>query len=432
MLIEKLRGYFPILVILFLLGGVYLGYANVWLCVGAFLLALTRLNKEEFVFFMLLGGAGYFGVVGRILLGQFTLIPQFLVYLIVLLLIIQRIIPLFQQNRMANYMFAFLLIIFAISYIYGPHHAYSTIKLIRILIYGLLCFWIFLIYNEERNIDPLKLAYLFALVGVTYIVVGVTVYHFGTPSSILDFNYFRGAKFQVGENNFAISYHEVGLAALYGVVFLLSAKDDSFILKPKSIFLLIILIYVALISQMRQGILGIFVLLFFRYILLVKNKIGYKLIGMVLIAAISLFMFNDVQSNAFESVGKAKSFDEAVNRSYNRALDNMDNNPFFGLGLGGYSWDGKTHYPHNIFLEIINELGFVGLLIIIAISLYVMWYNRFSWKAVNANNTYAILLLLAVFIRINASSDLTENILFFSLLFSLRNQECLIDDSEYS
>lgn len=125
MLTEKLKSYFPLLVILFLLGGVYLGYANVWLCVAAFLVALTRLNREEFVFVMLMTGAEYFGAVARIFVG-FTVIPQFMVYLVVLAILFQRIVPLFNQNRMANYLFFFLLAVIAITYLYGPQHAIAT------------------------------------------------------------------------------------------------------------------------------------------------------------------------------------------------------------------------------------------------------------------------------------------------------------------
>lgn len=426
MLTEKLKSYFPILVILFLLGGVYLGYANVWLCVAAFVVALTRLNKEEFVFVMLMTGAEYFGAVARIFMG-FTVIPQFFTYIVVLAILAQRIVPLFRQNRMANYLFFFLLIVFFISYLYGPHHAYSNTKLIRIFLYGLLCFWTFLIYNGESNINPMKLAYIFAIVGVTYIVMGVTVYHFGTPSSILDFGYFgRVVKM---DGDFSISYHSVGLAALYGVVFLLSPKDDKSILASRSIILLLILLFIALISQMRQGIFGILVLLFVRYVVLVKNNIGYKLAGMLLLAAIGLFLLNDVQTDAFKAMSEAKSFEEMVNRPYDKAMMIMEKVPWFGLGLGGYSYDGKVAYPHNIFLEVINEMGFVGLIAIVIISLCAMWYNGFSLKSLNANGTYAILLLLALFIRVNASNDLMENIYFFSLLFSMRNMEYWLEEA---
>ena len=421
MLTEKLKNYLPILVILFLLGGVYFGYANVWLCVAAFLVALTRLNKEEFVFVMLMTGAEYFGAVARIFMG-FTVIPQFLIYILVLAILLQRIVPLFRQNRMANYLFFFLLIVFFISYLYGPQHTYSNIKLVRIFLYGLLCFWTFLIYNSESNINPMKLTYIFALVGVTYIVMGVTIYHFGTPSSIFDFGYF-GRHIQHGANTFTLSYHTVGLAALYGVVFLLSPKDDKFILSPHSIILLLLFLFIALISQMRQGIFGILVLLFVRYMVLLKNKMGYKLIGMLFLVGIVLFMFNEVQTEAFQAVAKAQTFEEAVNRPYDKALAIMNESPFFGLGLGGYSDDGKIHYPHNVFLEVINERGFVGVLVIVVISLYAMWYNGFSLKSFNANGTYAILLLLAIFIRVNASGDLTENIYFFSLLYSMGNRQ---------
>lgn len=416
-----LKEYLPILVILFLLGGVYLGYANVWLCVAAFVIGLTRLNKEEFAFFMLLGGCEYFGVVGRILLGHFTLLPQFVCYLIVLLMICPRIVPLFRQNRMANYLFFFLVSVFAISYLYGPQHAYSTTKLIRIAIYGLLCLWGFMLYNKSENISGMKLAYMFALAGVTYIVVGVTIYHFGDPSSILDFNYFRAAKNYGDEFDFTISYHSVGLAALFGIVFLLSNRDDRFLFQKKPIILLLLLLYIAMVSQMRQGILAIFVILFVRFILLVKHKVGYKFVGLLMIGVIAFFMFNRAESDAFQSVEQAKSFEEAVNRPYDKSLSIIKEYPLFGKGLGGYSDDGKVAYPHNIFLEIINEQGFVGLILVLIISLCAMRYNQFSWKATNANGSYAILLLLALFVRVNASSDLAENVYFFSLLFSIKN-----------
>lgn len=418
---RKLKEYFPILVILFLLGGVYLGYANVWLCVAAFVIGLTRLNKAEFVFVMLMAGAEYFGAVARVTTGHFTVIPQFGIYIMVLFLLYGRINTLFRQNRMANHLFFFLLMVFLVSYLYGPQHAYSNMKLIKIILFGLICFWVFLVYGSDREINPIKIAYIFAIAGITYIVMGVTVYHFGTPSSILDFGYFgRHSQFS-HIDDFAISYHSVGLSAVYGVAFLLSPRDDKFILKSRSIILLLILLFIALISQMRQGILAILVLLFFRYVLLMKGRIGHKLVGMMLLAGILAFVFTKVQTEAFDAVANAESFDEAVNRPYDKTLAIIKEYPIFGKGLGGYSDDGLVHYPHNIFLEIINETGFVGLAVIVFISLYAMRYNRFSWKMVNANDTYAILLLLAIFIRVNASADLAENIFFFSLLFSMKN-----------
>ena len=426
MLTEKLKSYFPILVILFLLGGVYLGYANVWLCVAAFVFALTRLNKEEFVFVMLMTGAEYFGAIARIFVG-FTVIPQFFIYIVVLAILCRRIVPLFHQNWMQNYLFFFLLIVFFVCYLYGPRHAYSNTKLIRIFLYGLLCFWTFLVYNSESDINPMKLVYIFALAGVTYIVMGGTVYHFGTPSSILDFGYFgRVVKMDDG---FSLSYHSVGLAALYGVALLLSPKDDKHIFQTKSVILLIILLFVALISQMRQGILGIVILLFFRYIILMKNNMVYKMAGLLLLVGIGLFLVNDVQTDAFRAMSEAKNFEEMVNRPYDKSMGIMEKAPWFGLGLGGYSCDGKVAYPHNIFLEVINEMGFVGLLLIVVISLCAMRYNGFSLRSLNANGTYAILLLLAIFIRINASSDLMENIYFFSLLFSMKNMGGSVEEA---
>lgn len=168
------------------------------------------------------------------------------------------------------------------------------------------------------------------------------------------------------------------------------------------------------------------VLLFVRYILLVRGKIEYKVIGISFFIGTVLFILNDIQTDAFQSVLNAKTFEEAVNRSYDKALAIMDEYPYFGLGLGGYSSTGTASYPHNIFLEVITEMGFAGLLVITITSLYAMKYNCFSWKAINDNDTYPILFLLAVFIRVNASGDLTENIYFFALLFTMIDQQHML------
>lgn len=428
MLIEKIKVFFPIIVLLFLLCGVYIGYANVWFCVIAFVIALTRLNRDEFIFVMLLAGSEYFGAIARIFIG-FTIIPQFIVYLIIFIILFQQITPLFKENRKISYLFFSLLILFIISYIYGPQHAYSKTKLTRMLLYGTLCFWTFLIYNRSHDINPQKLAYIFAIVGITYIVIGVSVYHFGTPTSIMDFEYFGRKTFAKTAEDFAISYHSVGLAALYGSVFLLSPGDDKYILKFQSFILMLILIFIALVSQMRQGILGILILLFFRYAILAKIPIHYKIIGIVLLIITSCFIFNDVQTDAFQSLGQARTFEELVNRPYDKAVTIMSEYPLFGKGLGGYSNDGLISYPHNIFLEIINEMGFAGLLAIIIISSSAIRHNNLSLRSLNANGTYTILLLLALFIRVNASGDLSENIYFFSLLFSTENKSFLNENT---
>ena len=180
---------------------------------------------------------------------------------------------------------------------------------------------------------------------------------------------------------------------------------------------------------MRQGILGILILLFFRYAILAKIPIHYKIIGIVLLIITSCFIFNDVQTDAFQSFGQARTFEELVNRPYDKAVTIMSEYPLFGKGLGGYSNDGLISYPHNIFLEIINEMGFAGLLAIIIISSSAIRHNNLSLRSLNANGTYTILLLLALFIRVNASGDLSENIYFFSLLFSTENKSFLNENT---
>jgi hypothetical protein len=62
-------------------------------------------------------------------------------------------------------------------------------------------------------------------------------------------------------------------------------------------------------------------------------------------------------------------------------------NPLFGSGLGGFrgynniEWTNEIKYPHNLFLEITSECGFVGLFILVEL-LLVIFRNvyRFSFS----------------------------------------------------
>lgn len=97
--------------------------------------------------------------------------------------------------------------------------------------------------------------------------------------------------------------------------------------------------------------------------------------------------------------------------------------PLVGIGLGNYAYFGKGFdYPHNIFLEILSELGIVGLLIFLMIIVpfmkAVISYRRFGFPEPASLYTKTFL-LLAVFMLLNqqVSGDMMDaRFLWFALI----------------
>ena len=97
----------------------------------------------------------------------------------------------------------------------------------------------------------------------------------------------------------------------------------------------------------------------------------------------------------------------------------LDESPIVGRGIG--SWPVLTgrgdirSYPHNIFLEIMFELGMVGLLIFAAILIY-------TWRLIPRRDVLrrepwmmlAVAQLLSAFINANISGDLNDNKMFWA------------------
>ena len=131
---------------------------------------------------------------------------------------------------------------------------------------------------------------------------------------------------------------------------------------------------------------------------------------------ISLLLFNSILNEYFTVLS-----DRGVLEGSGRlglvdvAVDMFKNNPLIGVGFGGYNlWGNYDAYPHNIILEILAEMGIVGLLFIV---LSVLYYFRqiyvfFSKKY----DIYLCFLLIPLIARAMISGSLADNIVIFSAI----------------
>ena len=109
------------------------------------------------------------------------------------------------------------------------------------------------------------------------------------------------------------------------------------------------------------------------------------------------------------------------------AYDMWKENFMFGKGFGsfgGYYTGTTTHdYPHNLFLELLSELGIIGLFtfIILLVVAFIRFYKLGKLKDVRNNNLFitVIIAFLVVFMNSMVSGDINSNrimLTFISIL----------------
>jgi O-antigen ligase len=102
-----------------------------------------------------------------------------------------------------------------------------------------------------------------------------------------------------------------------------------------------------------------------------------------------------------ENLTKIEKFnfgsDSAINSrliAWEIAWERIKENPIFGLGLGGFhsyyktNFPKKIEYPHNLFLELIVELGIIGIIIsLYIISILINLFRKFVFLMTNDHIT---------------------------------------------
>lgn len=307
--------------------------------------------------------------------------------------------------------FGLLVIIFLISYLYGPQHSYSKSKLIYIISIGFCSIIYWKVYCQSPKLQSLALAQFLCLISLLFVYIAFDFYQFKHPAHIFDLDFFRSSySFMMKNTDMVLTYHSVGIPAMMGIALILSSFELSKLRKRNVVTLLLPLIILLLIAQARQAIFGTFIILFIRLIIDTRISLDKKIGFSVILAFASFLILTNLKSEAIEDAMNATTLSQGLNRDYDNAFNILETDFFLGKGLGGFSTNGARAYPHNLFLELFCELGMVGTLLIVMIVFVPLVVKPDRFRLLTMSNFYALPLIAAIFIRSMMSSDLIESI----------------------
>lgn len=303
-------------------------------------------------------------------------------------------------------------------FIYGPQHTYAQTKLITILSIGTGAIFACLSLMKISSDEAQKLAKLLVAISLLYMSVALEFFGFPYPSSLLDFDLFRVGFYDYIRTNedLPFTYHSMGIPILFACALLLGAQEFLRGKKKLGDLLLISLcLYLVLLSQARQAIFGIFIILALRVWVSRKFSSSGKIALVFLVIGALFFIFTGIETTAFTQAASDGTF--AINRNYDRALKLIDEYPILGTGLGGYSVTGLRDYPHNILWELLSEFGLLGTFLVGLFSArQIIIHPKRALYYVNQYGQILLLIVAAFGVRALSSSDLTENIVWLVAL----------------
>ena len=336
------------------------------------------------------------------------------------------------RNVFLSYIFLLILGLASLLYTIAP--IYGVNKMLRFLLITSPGFFlgIILIRRRESLIRFMSVFVLLAFIMVLNIINGgIKPGYFGFEKAL-------------GSNYLALG-RIAGTAGLFTLALFLLNKR----LLYKLFFLILTIFFVfgLFISGGRGPLIAFFTSMFLAFVyyivhlfhikngLMVINKRNMKtliyLFLFLLIIFLIIFYFRDYFNTIFYRLSllrelRGESTMERIAR-YKSALLSFKSSPLFGIGIGGFSvfYKGldvvKGAYPHDIFLELLSELGLLGFLSFVYILIKSISRGLVNIKLSNSETDIYLnlaLFMVMIFMLINSSvsGDINDNRLLFVFL----------------
>ena len=325
-------------------------------------------------------------------------------------------------------------LILLLFYFYGPMSSYCSGKLIYTVINGLLFLIMFYIMFNDPSVNWLQLGQLGILSSYVFLASGLIIMPEMKPGHIFDIGVIRltWVELKGGVDALALR-NDLSFLASFGLIIMVSAYVDKHMTKSeliKIMFYSFISLNMLFWSGARLPIISIIAAVAVIPLSRPKYMARYTLMSFSILGITALYI---VYSSFLDINFIATLFDSAeplltrLNRSTNwiAGYERFLEKPLLGHGLGGFfidgfSWPGWGLYPHNLFLELLSEMGIIGTFIFIAPLLLLKgWFGK-ETASIRAQSGSVILpLFIMHFLQAMISFDLRRSIAVFALIGSI-------------
>ena len=418
---KQINRYFLIIVIIGLFA-YYLGIANMYIWIFILLIRVSNFNRTELGFLSLLIGTGLFG---RMIPSKEIYLGTVVVFTSLGIILLLKEIFYVVRAYLHSFLFLFFICLFFLfAFLAGPQTDYSYEKITKTSVRFILWTIVFLIYIKTKSISNKRLGIAFLILTLFYLSECYQLYGV-RPSSFFDTTFFRDYCLQIGrdENNTAVvNYHTLAYLSLSSVVFWTLNKSFYKGDERNAYIIGFISFWIIAISGARQVIFVFGLLAVIRYILSKGDAVSVSnLLKVFLFIFLFISLISSFGSSYYETALDTNAdVGTRLHRDVNTPFIVMSINPYCGVGFGGYPLYANKDYPHNFFLEIICEEGFVGLFIFLLIILFfvITNENKKYFRYMTFNKSYLFVLLLLFFARAQISGDLTSSVSFLAILLS--------------
>ena len=281
-----------------------------------------------------------------------------------------------------------------------------------------------IVFSVLFNSDKINLA----VVGYFFIISSLLCFHATInlttatgPEGVLDFEWMRwqtyaysvDSVFDVGD--LKLSYHLPGFWAVFGLVMIL--VSNTYIHSTTKLALFLVVLLIVLHSGARQNMISFALVFFFWLIRSLSKSNVFRAFGL-LVFIIVFLLFPLLNLSAYWN-GLAESDERALH--WVKALEMFRERPLVGYGFGYHDYGGNGRWPHNFYLEVLAELGLVGLTLVIVPSLHVL----ISKVIFRAFSTRYSLVFIPFFIRALLSGSLATNVSLLVLFFFANSKRLL-------
>ncbi|MDM5190879.1 O-antigen ligase family protein [Bacillus sp. DX4.1] len=328
-----------------------------------------------------------------------------------------------------------LAILILLSLFYSSSHLYGLDKAVRFISFTAWAFiGPFFMFKKERDIE--KFIFYSILISVI-----MSCYAIKDLKSLLGNTYIGFVSVNGG------NYLSLGRVSAMGILLILLfyiISNKNLMIKMMA-FIGIILNFVALFaSGSRMPLVALVCMLIYMAMssIKIKKKIyvrkGFNMFFIVILLSVCV-LGTLAKAGVFDTMiyrfqvlltdsGGGESAEGRTDR-YDFAFKLFADNPIVGDGIGGFGYSyndtDARGYPHNIFLEIISELGLLGLILFLLLIFKCIVPYFYRGGKDNSIGYSIFIVFLFYFLNANISGDLNDNRVMFCFMSLVYVSSCI-------